>query len=79
MTLSNVFEVKLKFFALANSTEAFSCFCDSILEWALGVQPGQISIPTTYPFTPVFSAAGKREDPVPHPTSKTLMPGVIAA
>jgi hypothetical protein len=29
-----------------NNTEAFFSFCRSILEWASGVQPGQISTPT---------------------------------
>jgi hypothetical protein len=44
-------------------------------------QPGQrqMSIPTAKPFVPIFSADGKREDPSPHPTSKTWAPSGMAA
>jgi hypothetical protein len=61
------------------ATEAFFSWLCSILERALGVQPGQISIPITVPRVPVFLAAGSREDPVPHPASNNLAPGKMAA
>lgn len=36
-------------------------------------------MPIAQPLAPVFSAAGKREEPVPHPTSNTLAPSWMAA
>jgi hypothetical protein len=68
-----------RFLAFVNDTETFFSFSRSILEWAFGIQPGQMSMPIAYPLGPAFSAAGKSDDPVPHPTSKTLAPSGIAA
>ena len=79
IAMSNASLRKPRLSALANSTETFFSSSRSILEWASGVQPGQMSMPAAWPLGPAFSAAGKREDPVPHPTSSTLAPGAMDA
>jgi len=76
---SNDLPGKPRLRALVNITSAFFSFCFSNLEWAMGIQCGQMSIPITMPSDPVISAAGKKDDPVPHPMSKTFAPLKILA
>jgi len=77
MAMSNESFRKAKSLAFVNIAETLFNFCRSILEWEPLTQywQVQISTPTTYPLDPAFSAAGKSDDPLPHPTSNTLAPG----
>src|SRR4030066_1799914 len=52
--MSNVPVGNPRFLASVNKTAAFFKFCRSNLEWAIGVQPGHMSMPEANPRGPIF-------------------------